>query len=73
MPDTDDNDDRRSLISGLLLEAGRAMEDASFQFALALPTHADAVLARIQLLEQTASDVQALAAAARALHRQSAC
>jgi len=69
MPDADDNDDRRSLISGLLLEAGRTMEDASFKFALALPTHADAVSARIQLLEQTASDLQAFAAAARALHR----
>lgn len=48
------------------MEAGRLMEDTSPEFALALPDGA-AIAARIELLERIGSDLQALAAAVRAL------
>lgn len=56
------------LIEELLLEAGRLMENASPDFALSLPDIA-AVAARIDHLNQIASDLHALAQASRALLR----
>ena len=59
------------LIADLMLEAGRIMEDVSSEFARRLPRSRDGVTERIALLEQSASDLTALAAAARAILRQS--
>lgn len=64
----DTADDRAELVRSLLLEAGRLMEDASPQFALALPDHVT-ISTRIEDLVQIGSDLQAMAAAARALMR----
>ncbi len=70
MSHADDNT-RSGLIQHLLLEAGRLMEDASPEFALAPPDTAKALDARIAFLEAVAVDLQALAAAARTLFRLS--
>ena len=67
MPDS--TDDRLNLIQQLLLEAGRIMEVSSPEFALAVPGSRE-LDRRIALLEQTASDLLALASAARTLHRR---
>ena len=64
-------DDRLNLIRGLFLEAGRLMEGTSAEFALAMP-NLEAIAARTLLLDQLASDHQALTAATRALLRVSA-
>lgn len=61
-------DDREELAETLLLEAGRLMEEASPEFALALPDYVT-ISARIEHLDQIGSDLQAMAAAARALMR----
>lgn len=66
-----DDDSRSELIQQLLLEAGRLMEDASPDFAVALPDAVECIEARIALLEAVASDLQSLAVAARALLRPS--
>ncbi len=62
-------DDRIELAIMLLMEAGRLMEDASPQFAMALPDEA-AISARFELLDQIGSDLRALAAAAHVLRRR---
>jgi hypothetical protein len=66
---SDHEHDRRLLLTNLLLEAGRLMEDASPEFAMRLPDRAAGVAARIDILELTAGDLLALATAARALLR----
>jgi hypothetical protein len=57
-----------ALAVALLLEAGRAMEDTSPEFALVLPDSA-AIIARAELLARVAGDLQAFAAAALVLIR----
>jgi hypothetical protein len=64
----DDDLHRRELIGALLLEAGRLMEDTSPEFAMRLPDRVPGLAARIGILEATATDLLALAAA-RALLR----
>ena len=64
-----DHDNRRQLITGLLLEAGQLMEDTSPELAMSLPYHVAGVAARIAILEAAASDLLALATAGRALLR----
>jgi hypothetical protein len=65
----DTTKERDALAVALLLEAGRIMEDSSPQFALAIH-EASEIFDRVERLEQTAEDLRALAAAARALLRQ---
>ena len=64
----DTQDDRAELVRSLLLEAGRLMEDASPQFAFAMHDP-DSISSRIELLERIGTDLQAIAAASRALTR----
>ena len=64
-----DDDTSAELVHQLLLQAGRLMEDASPAFALALPESAEVLDARIASLDAVASDLHALATAARALFR----
>lgn len=65
----DTEDGRHGLAGALLLEAGRIMEDTSPEFALAMRKASD-ISDRVERLEQTAGDLRALAAAARAMLRQ---
>lgn len=58
---------RTELIAGLMLEAGGLMEDASPEFALALPSDRDDIAARINKLTKTAEQLQNLANASRTL------
>jgi hypothetical protein len=67
---TEDRSDHVNLISALLLEAGRIMEDTSPELALKLPEDPEGASARIVALETAAHHLVALAAAARALLRQ---
>ena len=66
----DTQDDRTATAVMLLMEAGLQMEDASPQFAMALPYNA-AIASRIEQLDRVAGDLQALAAAARVLMNSS--
>ena len=67
VPDMDDTPDHRVALAGMLLmEAGRLMEDASPEFARALPDEA-AISARIEALDRIGSDLRALTSAARTL------
>lgn len=67
---TEGRSDRMYLISALLLEAGRIMEDTNPELALKLPEDTEEANARIAELETAAHHLVALAAAARALLRQ---
>jgi hypothetical protein len=58
--------ERERLAAGLLLEAGRLMEDSGVVFALALPT-AEAIAERARYLDRIASDLHGFAHAAVAL------
>ncbi|MBC2664300.1 hypothetical protein H7F51_02075 [Novosphingobium flavum] len=55
------------LIQGLLLEAGRLMEDESVPLALAFPGESAPIAARIARLHQVATDLLTLATAAQTL------
>jgi hypothetical protein len=57
------------LIQALCLEAGRIMEDASPDLALALPSSRDLIAAQVDRLWGAADEIMALANAARALVR----
>lgn len=57
------------LIQALLLEAGRVMEDESAELALALPGEPSAIMTRVDHVHRLATDILALADAARALAR----
>lgn len=59
----------RDLIQGLLLEAGRIMEDLSPDLALVLPASITAVRARVDRVHQAGEDILALASAMRRLLR----
>ncbi len=61
-------DDRGELVRLLLLEAGRLMEVASPDFALALADE-HAIALRIEQLENIGTDLTAFAAASKALLR----
>ena len=63
-------DDGHAEVQRLLLEAGRIMEDSSPALALALPDDPRVISERIEQLATSASDLTALAAAARLLQRQ---
>ncbi len=59
----------RELIQGLLLEAGRLMEDESPELAMILPREPALIAARVDRLHRVATDMLALAVAAQALAR----
>jgi hypothetical protein len=59
------------LAQWLCLEAGRLMEDASVELALAWPAASADRGLRISRLRQTSADIAALGAAAEILHRRS--
>jgi hypothetical protein len=61
-----------SLIEQLLLYAGRLIEDAAPQLALAWPAGAAAQALSIESLRQLACDLNAIADAAAVLHRRKA-
>ena len=62
--------DVRELIAHLCLEAGRIMEDISFELALALPADDGAVSTQLRTVHEAAGDIQALIAAAQVLQRR---
>lgn len=61
---------RLDLIQGLLLEAGRIMEDGSSELALTLPDSPGDVTARVRQLANDATTLAALAKAAEVLLQQ---
>ena len=62
--------DARELISALLLEAGRIMEDASPDLALRLPLRLEAINQRLASARQAGQDIAQLVAAAEVLQRR---
>lgn len=66
-----DRSDSLDLVQHLLLEAGRLMEDAAPDLALARPDNPLVQKARIERLAQLSEDLQSLAQAAQALHWRS--
>lgn len=60
----------RELISVLVLEAGRIMEDASPDLALRLPTDGVAINQRLASARQAGQDIAQLVAAAEVLQRR---
>lgn len=69
MCENSDADHARDLIQGLLLEAGRLMEDGSPELAMNLPLERGSVAGRVDRLHRVATDILALATAAQALAR----
>lgn len=67
MCEISDAEPARDLIQGLLLEAGRLMENESAELALILPREQVQIAARADRLHRVATEIVALAAAARAL------
>lgn len=59
----------KDLIQALLLETGRLMEDESAELALALPSEPSLIVTRVDHVHRVATDILALADAARALAR----
>ena len=66
----DSYSDVRELISALLLEAGRIMEDSSPDLALRLPLRPAAINQRLASARQAGHDIAQLAAAAEVLQRR---
>lgn len=64
------NPDIHRLISELILEAGRIMEDESPELALRLPLESSLILKRLTNARKAGDDVAQLMAAAQALHRR---
>ena len=67
MPEYPPTEINLELIQALCLEAGRIMEDVSADMAIALPSSIDAVCTCVEQLYRAATEVMALANAARAL------
>lgn len=59
----------RDLIQGLLLEAGRLMEDESPELAMILPCEPALIAARVDRVHRVATDILALAGAAQIIAR----
>ena len=70
MSDATHADTCRELIQSLCLEAGRIMEDASADLALALPDGSSQIAERVDQLYRAAEDILALASAARSVCRE---
>ena len=68
----DPNPDIHRLISELILEAGRIMEDVSPELALRLPFESGLILERLTGARQAGDDIAQLVAAAQVLQRRSA-
>lgn len=66
----DPNPDIHRLISELILEASRIMEDESPDLALRLPLEPSLILERLTNAREAGDDVAQLMAAAQALHRR---
>lgn len=65
-----DGSDTPDLVQHLLLEAGRLMEDAAPDLALARPDDPLAQEARIERVVQLSGNLRSLAQAALVLHRE---
>lgn len=70
MPNTEPIDRSAQLISGLCLEAGRIMEDASPELAFRLPTETRAIHDWLDRARSAGEDIAKLIAAAEVLHRR---
>ena len=66
----DPNPDIHRLISDLILEAGRIMEDESPHLALRLPLEPRLILERLTRVREAGHDVAQLMVAAQVLHRR---
>ena len=69
MCENSETEPARDLTQGLLLEAGRLMEHESPALAMILPREPALITARVDRLHRVASDILALAVAARILVR----
>ena len=66
----DPNPDIHRLISDLILEAGRIMEDDSPALALTLQESVVSIAERVAMIRQAGEDIAALAAAAQVVLRR---
>ena len=64
------NLDIHPLVSEILLEAGRIMEDVSPDLALRLPLESSLILERLTSARQAGDDIAQLVAAAQVLQRR---
>lgn len=65
-----ENDGRDKLVSAMVLEAGRLMEDLTPDLAMVMPTQPEARLARLRAFQQRSEDCTVLLSAAVVLNKE---